>query len=109
MEKKNEIIIIEKLHKHDLDFVNVKWCASVRSKDKMRPNIMCVKMDDGLLVATDGNQIHLYTPERNIENGVYEVVNETKSTITHGQQTWTILNMNGYSLKSLTTELCLWM
>ena len=74
-------MIIQKNGKDDRDFDGIKWAISVRSKDIRREAICCVNMSEGVLCGTDGHRMHLYTPEREIENGNYEVITDTAKLI----------------------------
>jgi len=75
------MIKIEKEGKFDDDFDGIYWLMSVRSNDEMRQSLQCIKVDGGLMVCTDGFRIHLYTPKRDIPDGVYEIVTFTKKMI----------------------------
>ena len=74
-------MIIQKTGKDDRDFDGIKWAISVRSKDVRRESVCCVNMSEGVLAGTDGFRMHLYTPEREIENGNYEVITDTAKLI----------------------------
>jgi len=74
-------VIIQKTGKGDKDFDGIRWAISARSKDDRRENIKCIKADCGVVVATDGHRLHLYTPNREIKDGCYEVVTDTAKTI----------------------------
>jgi hypothetical protein len=73
--------IITKNGKNDKDFDGIKWAIAARSKDATRYSITCINIDGGLIVATDGHRLHIYTPERDIDAGMYEVLKETKDII----------------------------
>jgi len=72
---------IMKAGKYDRDFDGIRWAIAIRSRDDLRPYIKCIKVDDGLIVATDGSRLHCYLTDREIENGTYEVVQENASMI----------------------------
>ena len=67
--------------KYDKDFDGIKWAVSARSHDNLRPAINCVSVSFGLVVATDGHRLHAYTTDRNIPDGVYKIVSQTKDAI----------------------------
>jgi hypothetical protein len=73
--------IITKNGKHDADFDGIKWAIAARSKDTTRKNVTHININSGLLAATDGHRLHLYTPAQDIEAGIYEVLKETKDMI----------------------------
>jgi hypothetical protein len=73
--------IIEKKGKYDADFNDIKWAISARSKDKTRANICCINIDGGCIATTDGHRLHVATTERDLDNGTYEVLKETKDMI----------------------------
>ena len=74
-------MIIQKTGKGDIDFDGIKWAIGVRSKDVRRKAVCCVNMNEGVLCGTDGQRLYLYTPEREIENGNYEVITDTAKLI----------------------------
>lgn len=74
-------IIIEKRAKHDSDFEKISWVLKARSTDAIRRNINSVKIDGGLMVCTDGHRLHLYMTDREIEDGLYEIVTATRKQI----------------------------
>jgi len=74
-------IIIENHGKNDSEFESIKWALKARSTDKTRPAINCIKIDGGLLIATDGERLHLTMTERELSDGVYEVKSCTGKTI----------------------------
>ena len=74
-------MIIQKNGKSDRDFDGIRWVISVRSKDAKRDNIRSINIDSGVMVGTDGHRLHLYTPERELKDGTYEVVTDTAKTI----------------------------
>jgi len=74
-------MIIQKTGKGDIDFDGIKWAIGVRSKDIRQKAICCVNMSGGVLCGTDRFRLHLYTPEREIENGNYEVTTDTAKLI----------------------------
>jgi hypothetical protein len=76
-----ETKVIEKMGKYDTDFETIKWAIGARSTDKIRHNIQRVLFDGGLVVATDGSRLHVAAPERHIDDGLYEVLKETKYMI----------------------------
>jgi len=73
--------IIQKTGKFDKDFDGIKWVIDVRSTDVTRQNINGIKIDGGLVIATDGHRLHTYMTERELPDGTYTVVSATGKVI----------------------------
>ena len=73
--------IIQKTGKYDKDFDGIKWAIDVRSKDDTRLNITGIKIDKGLVIATDGHRLHMYKIKRELPDGTYDVVSATTKLI----------------------------
>lgn len=48
--------------KNNPDYEGIKWCLSARSSNILRKNLTMINIDSGLMVATDGNRLHLFSP-----------------------------------------------
>lgn len=68
--------------KGNSDFDGMRWVISARSKDPLRRNICCVLVEGGLVVATDGYRLHMFTPAMiDTHDGLWIVAKVDKSLI----------------------------
>ena len=77
----NQKIVIERTGKNDIDFDGISWAIRARSSNKDRENINIINISSGVVVGTNGHVLHAYTTIRDIPEGSYSVLSDTKKMI----------------------------
>ncbi len=69
------------LHYKDPDFYGFKWVLKATTKENSSFKLNVIKIEQELIVATDGHRLHIYRPQGLFLSGIYKILIKTRTKI----------------------------